>query len=453
LASPARSAVAPAYLFACLLLGGSVQGIWQNALLQLAGIVIIAWAATTGVSQPMPRSAKALLLLAMFAIAVVALQLVPLPPSVWAHGNRARIAQGYMLLGMQLPALPLSLTPGQSLSTLLCIIPPLALFCAMARLSADRPVWLAGALVAGTLLGIMLGALQVSGSGSGSQWYFYPDTNVGTGVGFFANANHMATLLVVTLPFLAAIGATGRSRNKQGYSALLSVIAAAILLIIVGIAFNRSLAGYLFLLPVLVASASILVPPRFRARGWLGACAALLVIAALIGLATSSIGGSRVGQDANTSLQSRSEILKVTGRAIVDYMPFGSGLGSFVEVYPLYESPDSVTPEYVVHAHDDYAEIALELGVPGVILMLLFLAWWLREIWAAWRGRERGPFAKAAAIASAVILVHSIVDFPLRTAAISALFAMCLALLADRRTQPPRQDAQDLRPARHVVIG
>jgi hypothetical protein len=85
--------------------------------------------------------------------------------------------------------------------------------------------------------------------------------------------------------------------------------------------------------------------------------------------------------------------------------------------------------------------------------MLLFLAWWLREIWAAWRGRERGPFAKAAAIASAVILVHSIVDFPLRTAAISALFAMCLALLADRRTQSPRQDAQDWRPARHVVIG
>ena len=51
--------------------------------------------------------------------------------------------------------------------------------------------------------------------------------------------------------------------------------------------------------------------------------------------------------------------------------------------------------------------------------------------------------------ASAIILAHSVVDFPLRTAAISTCFAMCLALLAERR--PPRRDASDLRLARHIV--
>jgi O-antigen ligase len=111
-----------------------------------------------------------------------------------------------------------------------------------------------------------------------------------------------------------------------------------------------------------------------------------------------------------------------------------------------------VTAEYVVHAHNDYAEIALELGIPGIVLMLVFLVWWFREAWSVWRRGERGAFAKAASIASAAILLHSIVDFPLRTAAISACFAMCLALLADRRTQPPRQETQDLRPTRHLVI-
>jgi hypothetical protein len=39
----------------------------------------------------------------------------------------------------------------------------------------------------------------------------------------------------------------------------------------------------------------------------------------------------------------------------------------------------------------------------------------------------------------------------LRTAAISATFAMCLALLIDRRPSQ-RQDANDLRPARHLVV-
>ena len=84
--------------------------------------------------------------------------------------------------------------------------------------------------------------------------------------------------------------------------------------------------------------------------------------------------------------------------------------------------PTQVTTEYVVHAHNDYAELALELGFAGVVLMLLFLAWWGAAVWRAWRTAEAGPFARAAAIASAAVLVHSLVDFPLRTAAISACF-------------------------------
>lgn len=39
-----RPYVAPAYLFLCLLLGGSAQGVWGNALLRLIAILIIAWA-------------------------------------------------------------------------------------------------------------------------------------------------------------------------------------------------------------------------------------------------------------------------------------------------------------------------------------------------------------------------------------------------------------------------
>jgi O-antigen ligase len=132
-------------------------------------------------------------------------------------------------------------------------------------------------------------------------------------------------------------------------------------------------------------------------------------------------------------------------------MPLGSGLGSFVQVYPLNESPDSVTVEYVVHAHNDYAEIALELGVVGIVLTLLFLAWWVLAVRAVWWRGEGGPFARAAAIASAAVLVHSTVDFPLRTAAISACFAMCLGLLADRRVVL-REEPNDLRPTRHLVI-
>jgi O-antigen ligase len=215
---------------------------------------------------------------------------------------------------------------------------------------------------------------------------------------------------------------------------------------------NGSLAGYGLAVPVLAASALIVLPPGSRWRRWIAGLAALSVIVSLAGLANSSIGATKLGHDATGSVQSREQILTTTSKAIADYMPLGSGLGSFVKVYRLYESPAAVTNEYVIHAHNDYVELALELGAAGVVLMLLFLFWWLIQCVAVWGKGEGGPWARAASIASAAVLVHSLVDFPLRTAAISACFAMCLALLADRRA-PVRQEKSDLRPTRHVVIG
>jgi O-antigen ligase len=446
-----KSSVAPGYLLACLVLGGSSQGVWQNALLQLVGLGIIAWAAASG-DEPLPKSAQALLLILVAGLAVVVLQLLPLPPSLWAHGLRARIAEGYALLGRRVPWLPLSLTPYASLNTLLGIIPPLALFCAILRLGAFRASWLAAALLAGTLAGITLGALQVVAPGAASPWYLYPESNRGVAVGFFANANHMADLLVCALPFVAAPAAAGRSRNIQRYSALLTVLTGAALLLAVGIALNGSLAGFGLAVPAISASVLIIAPPSRNLRLTLAIVTGLALLAAVIAMASTSIGSSRIGQEASGSVQSRRDILKTTETAIGETMPLGTGLGSFVRVYPLYESPDRVGSEYVIHAHNDYAELALELGFAGVLLIAIFLVWWGAAAKAAWRtGGGGGPYARAASIATAVILVHSLVDFPLRTATISAVFAMCLALLIDRRPAQ-RQDPTDFRPARHVVV-
>src|SRR5437764_15421616 len=80
-----KSSVAPIYLLACLILGGSAQGVWQNMLLQLAGLGIIAWAAATG-DDPLPKAAKSLFLILIAGLAVVVLQLLPLPPCIWAYG-------------------------------------------------------------------------------------------------------------------------------------------------------------------------------------------------------------------------------------------------------------------------------------------------------------------------------------------------------------------------------
>ena len=161
--------------------------------------------------------------------------------------------------------------------------------------------------------------------------------------------------------------------------------------------------------------------------------------------------GPSLSADASTSVQSRQEILSTSFSALPHFILLGSGLGSFSDVYPLYEDPDKVITVYVNHAHNDYVELALETGIPGMIVLVLFLWWWGAAVRRVWRSVEAGPYARAASIASAAILIHSLVDFPLRTAAISTCFAMCLALLADRRTPAPENKA-DLRPTRHVVM-
>ena len=447
-----RSAVAPLYLLACLLLGGSAQGAWQNALLQLTGLAILAWAALAPRRAKPAKHADRLFLLAIASVFIVGLQLAPLPPSLWAHGARARIAEGYAILGQQLPWQPISLTPYESAASLMSLIPPLAIFAAVARLNAYRSSWLAAALLAGAVGGIMLGTLQVAGGGANPAWYLYSETNFGSAVGFFANANHMATLLLIGLPFLAAIGAAAKNRDVQHRSAMLAIAGALAAVLLVGIALNRSLAGYLLVVPVLAASSLIILPPASAGRKIATGLAGLSVIAAVIGFAATGINSSgTIARKAGTSVQSRQVILEKSGQAIGDNMPLGSGLGSFARVYRLYQSPDEVTNEYVIHAHNDYVEMALELGVPGILLMIAFLAWWLTAAAAAWRTAGGGPFARAASIASAAILVHSIVDFPLRTAAISACFAMCAALLVERAQSVERRPA-DLRPARHLVF-
>jgi O-antigen ligase len=421
--------------------------------LQLVGVAIIVWAAIDSGDGPVAPAARQLLALGMIALALVAAQLIPVSAALWRDlGPRAQIARDFSAFSKPLAAEPLSLTPALTLNSMLGIIPPLALFCAMVRLKAYRSVWLAIALIVGTLAGVGLGALQVASSGSDiSPWYLYEETNLGKAVGFFANANHMATLLVMTIPFLAAVVASAKRTSIQRYSATLMAAGGLAILLVVGLALNGSLAGYGLALPVVAVSSLIVFPPGRRLRWWIAAFSLLLVIAVIAGLETTAIGEGTLGESATTSVDSRAEILSTTLHAAREFMPFGSGLGSFSHIYPLYENLPQVTGTYVVHAHNDYAEIALELGAPGVLIIVVFLMWWAVRAWRAWATAAASPFGRAAAIASAAVLVHSLVDFPLRTAAIAATFAMCLALLAGSGAALA-MDTTDRRPTRHVII-
>jgi O-antigen ligase len=451
-----RDAVAPAYLLLCLALGGSSQGVWANMVLQLLAIAIIAWAAIETPREPLSSGARQLLWCIALGFLVLLIQVIPLPPAIWsAVPGRGFVIEGYRTLGQPLPWLPLSLSPADSLTNLARLLPPLAILLAIVRLKAYRPVWLGWALILGTAAGVVLGTLQVTtGDPAASPWYLYASTNYGVAVGFFANGNHMAILLVATLPFLFAILArTRRDHDKkalQKKSAILALIIAMLLVVLLGLGLNRSLAGLGLGLPVIIASLILLADVQ-RQRRLLVVPAVLLVVAAATILALPMAGQlDKLG--AGSSVESRRVVASTSWQAVKDFAPLGSGAGSFENIYRLYENAATVDRTYVNHAHNDYLEIAIETGIPGVLVLLLFLGWWTVTASQRWKSGSNDPFAKAATIASAAILAHSVVDFPLRTAAMGAVFAMCLALLVATRTRAKSADRPDLWQSRHLQV-
>jgi O-antigen ligase len=444
-----RNLIAPAYLLLCIVLGGSVQGIWGNFALQLIGLGILVWGAvrrrSLGSFDRMP------LVVALCALLIVALQLIPLPPEIWARlPGRSDIAQGYDLLRMPQPWLSVSETPYETVATLFALLPPLAMFVAVQ--AADTTRGEAGALLMGTAAAIVVGALQVA-SGSASAWYFYPITNSGA-VGFFANSNHMGTLLLCAIPFVPALLLSGKSQRRlRGKSAAIITIAAAALgLILIGVALNRSLAALLLIVPVLLAT-GLMIPAGWRLR-WVGVPLATLGLAAAVAAMSFNPSNSTTAPSTKeVSLQSRQAIWHTTAGAIADTFPIGTGLGSFAQVYRMKENPETVDTTYVNHAHNDYLELVLELGLPAILLIALFLAWWGRRLVQIWSSNFSSPFDRAATIASAAILAHSVVDYPLRTSAMAAVFAMCIGIVARFRPAGSASTRISSTSLKHVTIG
>ena len=119
-------------------------------------------------------------------------------------------------------------------------------------------------------------------------------------------------------------------------------------------------------------------------------------------------------------------------------MPLGSGLGTFVPVYAMFEKPEDVKDTYVNRAHNDILEVWLEAGVLGLALIGLFVIWLVRRSVEIWRSAPAPgaseldwSLVRAATIVPALVLVHSLVDFPLRTGAMMAIMAFACALLIE----------------------
>ena len=366
---------------------------------------------------------------------IPALQLIPLPPNIWAAlPGRRSLAQGLEAAGLPAPWLPATLTPSDTWRSLLALAPPVAMFLgalAMAPLQLRR---LAGLWIGFGFLGLAIGAGQMF-AGRGSAFWLYETTNYGSLVGFFANRNHQASFLLGLTAFAAAFAARGLFRREaQGVAPLIGAL--FLLIAIAGLAAVKSRAGAILGVPALAATLALVwrsaAAPRRMRTGLAVTVVAVLGVGAvgLFGLAPLL---ERFDDDGRPEV--RAQAWPYVQRAADQFLPIGSGVGSFDTVFRAVEPLDLVSEFYVNHVHNDYLETWLETGWLGAAAVFLFFVWFWPLAMRAWRTRD-GPdpdLARAASIAIALSLAHAFVDYALRTTAMSTLFAFscgALALLA-----------------------
>jgi len=415
-------------VFAPLILGGNRP--LPLLVLEIAGLAGLAALFWQGSAQSHWRPLPVALRLGIALLVVVPLmQLVPLPAGAWsALPGHAPYAAALGLAGP--PAAeafrPLSIHPRATEYSWLVVLPCLAVFLLTLSQNRIRVRTLVVVFVAVALAEALLGIVQL-GAPKGSPLFLGNPSGGGASSGTYVNRNHFAALMAMALPAALVLWylETRQARNGRGErllphprqrdrrTAMQIALALPAVFIVVALVFSMSRggigAGFLA-----VALASLALVPRAHSRwakvgfGLIGAGA--IAFSAYIGLTPVL---ERFAPDPlSTGFQGRSLIAAASVRAAMDFLPFGSGLGTFADVFRRYQ--EGVMPGFVDHAHNDYAELFLELGVAGVAIVgLLVLSYAMRWVGLArvWRERSLGHLQMAAGLGMLAMAVHGLVDF------------------------------------------
>lgn len=391
-------------LLAMLIGGGTAAGLVTDTLLQ---ILMIAGSSYVLLTTPAGKADRLLQAFSCFLVLMVAVQVVPLPvPLITALQAPVWRIQALVPPG---DWGFLSINPFRTLDSLVYLSALLMFFSALTRLSERQVMKLIPFFLLGLLFNLLLGILQFSLSAEPGSSGLLPYT---VKAGIFANTNHYATLLFSALPLVIYCG------FYLGMKRILLVVAALILLLLLA---SGSIAG------VLIGAAAVLLSVFFMAgRGRRGV---LLGISLLLAAAAYSWGiWHRVSSEGLENTFGRLEFARTTLDGIKANILTGTGYGSFDTAYPVYERRSMIFSEYVNHAHNDYLEIILEGGVCAVGALALYALLLAGRMIRA----SHDPFLRSISLSLSFILVHSFVDYPLRTMAVATLFAFLNGILFSR---------------------
>ena len=116
------------------------------------------------------------------------------------------------------------------------------------------------------------------------------------------------------------------------------------------------------------------------------------------------------------------------------YFPVGSGLGGFDPIFRMHEPISLLGLTYFNHAHNDWLEVVLDAGLPGLLLLFSAVLWWGWASICAWRAGAdtRYILPKLGSAALLLVMIASIFDYPARVPMIMAVIVIAAAWLGGR---------------------
>jgi O-antigen ligase len=391
------------------------------------------------------------------ALAIVALQLVPLPPAWtdWLSPEADRVRQAVRLDALirgPSAAIPLSVDPAatwHALATLLTAA--LTFYVARAHLAAGGVRRVCRAVTVVGLLLSLEALIQRASTPLLIYGFWSPGSPAAQPFGPFFNRNHFAGWVLLAMPLaLGYLIAQLRSRSHRSARAVMRalgesgalVTAAAVLAMLVALVATQSRSALVGLVVATVAGWWLArdrpgLSPSVKAAALLGFAGVLLMLAvygnldALVTRFGSTLTATEIGRVA---------IWRETAPMLRDFWFAGVGAGGFDVAMLAYQRTVIFHPhldEYVRvnHAHNHYLNVAAEggllLAVP-MIAGLVGMAVALRRR----LGAERGEifWVRVGAVAAlAAIAVQSLWDVPLVTPANAILCALAAAIALHRR--------------------
>lgn len=423
-------AVAAVLVLAFVTGGGAADYGLGDALTQWLALPLLAWAALAVTALPASRVRRAAVAAALLVAGTVAVQQLPLPGGLWGStAVRNALGSDLHAAGVSATRHLWSLSPLASESGLWSLLPAVAVFLGTLAVPERRQRGLLLLVVALSAASLLLGYLQL-GAPQDSLLNPFPQWAPALN-GLFANPNHQATALALSLLAIAALLLEDRGREAPFLPGWVRFGLAALgLLLLASLPLTGSRAALLLAVLGLVCVPLLVGGGRRRATSATRTWTTRVVLGVLaVGTVSAAIGWLRYDR----AEQVRWSVAQSTLAMGTAHAPWGAGVGSFVAWFDQATPASLMQRSYFNHAHNEYAQWWLESGVVGMAALLVVLAVLLACFPRRTRVGDDNGVAVAAWVGCVLLLLHSLVDYPLRTPALMTVAGLLAGIAVARR--------------------